>query len=184
MVINIRAIEEVETIDDRNVRILALWGEKKSAGDIAKELGLSRSAVMGVIDRYKKSGKVTKHDPSATQRAANSPRRIGFSSPPQTPEQAEALRQQRAEERKATIARVNEARAKYPPPTVRYAADEDEELDGVSILNARPGQCRWIQDQRTREGLAVFCAAAVVPEKSYCPHHHRICTTRPYGAAR
>lgn len=48
-----------------------------------------------------------------------------------------------------------------------------------TIMKLTPSDCRFILDERSRKGSKLYCADAVIPGESFCPHHQRIC----YGAA-
>jgi hypothetical protein len=49
--------------------------------------------------------------------------------------------------------------------------------DGVLLMNLGRGQCRYaIGEDANVTGRHLFCAAATLPDRPYCEHHHRIVT--------
>ena len=48
---------------------------------------------------------------------------------------------------------------------------------GVLLMNLGRGQCRYaIGEDANLTGRHLFCAAATLPDRPYCDHHHRIVT--------
>lgn len=48
-----------------------------------------------------------------------------------------------------------------------------------TIMSLNPNDCRFILDDLSPKGNKLYCADAVIPGESFCPHHQAIC----YGAA-
>jgi len=54
---------------ERNARIVGLASQGKAPADIARELGISRGVVSGVIRRARDSGKLTKAHPATVEQS-------------------------------------------------------------------------------------------------------------------
>lgn len=133
--------------DDRVALLKKLWGEGKTAAEIAKELGgVTRNAVIGKAHRLKLSNRVSpiqqnkKPAPVAkTPTAANTP---GKETKKQKP---------------AKIAAVHEDMSK-----ARY-----------TLLELKGSMCRWpIGDPQTEE--FGFCGDSCVPGLPYCAEHGKV----------
>ena len=143
---------------DREDRLRALVLDGLTATRIGVEIGLSRGAVIGKIDRL-------------GLRLLGGPGRPGRRPGPQKP------RKSRARKPKVTTAVIL-----APPPDggIDLAAKPKGTTavilapppgEGVDILALAAGVCRWPQD--TIEGVR-YCGGETYPRHVYCPAHHRL----------
>ncbi len=130
--------------DDRVALLKKLWGEGKTAAEIAKELGgVTRNAVIGKAHRLKLSNRV---------------------SPIQQNKKAAAPKQ------KAAPAQNNERKTVKPRIPV-YTEDENRARVPLSELKA--GECRWpIGDPREKN--FGFCGCKALPGLPYCMEHSQV----------
>lgn len=132
-----------------------MWVEKRmSASQIAKAMGVSRNAIIGLIHRMGLDGF---REATAEEIAAQ-----------------KALRAQRNRDLEAARAakRLKEAAA---PKSVKVKAPVRETLQPVPMLNIpfsqrRATQCSWIAGEPGAD--ATCCGLEVVDGKSWCAHHH------------
>lgn len=130
--------------DDRVALLKKLWGEGKTAAEIAKELGgVTRNAVIGKAHRLKLSNRVS---PIQQNKKSAAPKR------------------------EAAPAQNNERKIVKPRiPT--YTADENRERIPLSELKS--GQCRWpIGDPREKN--FGFCGCTSLPGLPYCMEHAQV----------
>lgn len=141
---------------DSNVAILKRdWPLGKMAADIARELGISRKAVIGKANRLGLGVHPTRaRDPNWK------PRRV---------RRAERQRE-RELMRTLTGSDFRRAKSKPLPPVVSV-----NPLN-LAFLDLRDGQCRYAV---TENSPYLFCGHPVQEKSSYCPCHHRVCWT-PY----
>lgn len=137
--------------EERHARMMELVAEGLSSALIAKQLGVSRNAVIGRLFRAgvkrKPPREVVPHgNLSLTKRNA------AVSTAP-----VETLD-------RPTVWGVHQEPAPLPdaPPP------PDRKSSGITMLEARAGQCRWVYDDKT------ICAAAVKKGTSWCPEHYSI----------
>lgn len=145
----------------RREAVLAAWAGGASYGQIGPALGLSRSAVNGIIYRAREAGDT---------RAA---KRLRLAVKPQRPAPQPKVPALMAPALKAPRAIAAKAVATEPPrPRVAFAAGKTGH--GVPLLETRPGTCRWPVGQDERGVL--FCDAPRDPAArlSWCAAHHAI----------
>ncbi|RZJ41740.1 MAG: GcrA cell cycle regulator [Brevundimonas sp.] len=146
---------------DRVARLKALWGEGRSATEIARALGhgISRSAVLGKVYRLGLS--------------AGRPRRFAPATPRQPP-----ARGRRAGPR----VKAADAPPVTPAAPVRRRDERAWDLPsgGLDLLALRRGQCRWPHgDPET--GLS-FCGRPVA-RGAFCGGHAEVAYRAPPGGA-
>lgn len=143
----------------KHSRILALWNEGKTSGDIAEIMRLSRSAVMGILFRARKRGLIE--------------RRFVPGEP----------KRPRTEPQKKRVKRL------HLPPVFPIVNDEPPQVEEVIVLREKPtentvnepvhfldaryGQCRYIVG-RAPDNLVLFCGADCREGLSYCVAHHKM----------
>lgn len=160
--------------DERVGQLRTMWGEGKSATEIAVHFGtVSRNAVLGKVHRLKLAERdtVSKHTPKTRPAGGfNKPRVIEKQKPqPKAPLPA------------------------LPTFPVGNALDLSRyRLDGVETMRfsdalERPGRCKWILQSMDEKADAEAPCCGVQTErgselwKPYCPTHSRIAYT-PSGA--
>lgn len=127
--------------DERVALLTKLWGDGKTAAEIAKELGgVTRNAVIGKAHRLKLSNRVSP---------------IAAPKKPKVVKKAQNQNQPPKSEKK-------------PPRSV--APKPDEKVGGIALTDLGANQCRWPQGD-PKEGEFGFCGAACMPGLPYCEAH-------------
>ncbi len=130
--------------DERVSLLKKLWGEGKTAAEIAKELGgVTRNAVIGKAHRLKLSNRVSPIQQN--KKPANT------STPP-------------AKKQEKKPARVVEQNNKKP-------VIKKEDLVGLLELNNR--MCRWPEGD-PQQGDFGFCGGDIYPGLPYCADHSKV----------
>jgi GcrA cell cycle regulator len=141
--------------DERIERLKQLWAQGLSCSQIASELGgVSRNGVIGKVHRL---GLAARHRTPAKPKL---PRHRVVKARPWRVVPAAAL-----------VAVVTQPlEAAMPPPTVRY-----------SLLDLKPGQCKWPHgDPQNRENFW-FCGGKAIDGHPYCLQHCRLAYRLPEG---
>ncbi len=134
--------------DDRVSLLKKLWGEGKSAAEIAKALGggVTRNAVIGKAHRLKLSNRLSPIQQNRRISSASSPR------PPREP---------------SHISRV------APAQNNRKIIEADIKIIGVKMLDLKERMCRWpVGDPKDADFK--FCGCEGVAGLPYCPGHARL----------
>ena len=127
--------------DARIAELKELWFEGFSASECGKKLGVSRNSVIGKIHRLGLSGSDRK-------------RRItSMPNPRKAP--AHLLKT----EQEVSRPEIPQMRPDLRPPFT------------LTLLELRPGMCRWPQGERAPYR---FCGAGQAPSSSYCEEHRRL----------
>lgn len=137
--------------DERVSQLKQLWGEGKTAAEIAKLLGgVTRNAVIGKAHRLKLSGRV---------------------SPVQQNPRVEASLNRASNDQRQPRITIRE-RAPTPPVPVSLR-EENIPIKGIQLTELREGTCRWPVGDPKQEGFK-FCGCNSEPGMSYCGHHSRL----------
>ena len=126
-------------------QLIAMWNAGTTSSEIARALGLTRSAVMGKIKRLRDKG--------VALRAAPPPNRP----PPKPP---------RRKEQRRTPTGWKSVLVPIEPPTL------PDVPTSVGLLDLTPGMCRYITGRSPRG--VIYCGAAK-DYKSYCKTHADLC---------
>lgn len=132
----------------RNEQIVEMWRQGKTSSEIAKELGITRGAVMGVVNRHGE--------------------RKGSMKPSASAKLAEMLNLPKKEHPPVKKARVRKPKPKkeidlsVPPEQLEYVQKK-----GKNLMQLKEFDCRWVFDDRS------YCAQPKM-YKSYCEYHARI----------
>lgn len=138
--------------DERVDQLKNLWGEGKTAAEIAKLLGgVTRNAVIGKAHRLKLSGRV---------------------SPIQANPRVEATLNRPSNDQRATKIVARE-RSPVVAPTPVSMREELIPIKGIALTELREGTCRWPIGDPKQEGFK-FCGCSSTPGMSYCDHHTRL----------
>ena len=141
-------------------KLKALWAERKSASECARELGpeFTRNAVIGKVHREGLSvprplGRPTSERPKREPKPAPPP--------PDLP---------------TVVVQAQTAlpRRNIPDVPIIEGPPVEKPADCVLIQNLREGQCRFPME-KIGDRVWCFCAAPVVPGYSWCPHHFARC---------
>lgn len=125
-----------------------LWREGQSAAQIAKQVGRSRNAVIGRLDRIGARGQA---------------RATGAQSQVRTGKVVNA--------RLKAKAAVKPKGARQLPKATKQEA-RPAEFVGKDFAALEADECRWIEGEAANQ---VYCAAATAPGQSYCEHHRAMC---------
>ena len=134
--------------DERVALLKKLWGEGRTAAEIASELGgVTRNAVIGKAHRLKLSNRV-----SPIQQNNKKPVKTETISAPKAP----------AEPKKVAKPRIKKE------PTI-----DDSKIEGVSLAELKDRMCRWpIGDPR--DASFRFCGCQIVAGLPYCSEHVKV----------
>jgi hypothetical protein len=133
--------------DDRKEEIRKLWQEGISGASIARQLGMTRNSVLGIVYRLRKLGF------QLEERAA-----MKAPSEPKPKPVAKAAEPPRAKEVVAQIV---------------WPERPKENISGVGILALRMSSCRYIVEDGDTE-TRKYCNEKKV-RGSYCQKHYDIC---------
>lgn len=134
--------------DDRVSLLKKLWGEGKSAAEIAKALGggVTRNAVIGKAHRLKLSNRLSPIQQN---------RRVSVPSTPRAPREP------------SHISRV------APAQNNRKIVEADIKIIGVKMMDLKERMCRWpVGDPKDADFK--FCGCETVPGLPYCAGHARL----------
>jgi len=137
----------------RNQRIVEMWNQNKTSTEIAKELGMTRSAVMGVVSRY---GERKSDNKSFVSVAKNKTKII---------EVANVYNPRKSVRKRITI-RLTKPE-KYLDISDPFKDIAYVKTTGKKLINLGPFDCRWIFDDNS------YCAQPKT-FRSYCSHHARM----------
>jgi GcrA cell cycle regulator len=167
--------------DDRTIDLLVkLVADGNSAGTIGKELGISRNSVIGKAHRMGLSfGKGIPSMPEIDETAAERKERRKAAGKPSAPEPVRETPQ--PTRRTYPLASYPEpVEAAHEPPVAFHAPVP---VGGYDLLDLRRDQCRYAITPHSAK-VHRFCGEAVTQGKSYCEHHHAMCTTVGYVPVR
>ena len=130
--------------EDRVALLKKLWGEGKTAAEIAGTLGgVTRNAVIGKAHRLKLSNRMS---PIQQHKKTKAPVAANNSAPPAAP----------------------------VAPKRRRKKDIDiPRGKGLSLIDLTPSMCRWPSGDPQEEDFG-FCAETCAPSMPYCEEHARI----------
>ena len=141
--------------DERVAMLRQLWGEGKTAAEIAKILGgVTRNAVIGKAHRLKLSGRVSPIQQNTRPETVISRTRVA--APPAS---------SAAEARPQRSALARELDAPHTPRVEEYIAGK-----GVKLIELKERMCRWPIGDPKDENFR-FCGCDSHPELPYCDHH-------------
>lgn len=137
--------------DDRVLLLRKLWGEGRTAAEIARELGgVTRNAVIGKAHRLKLSNRVSPIQQNTKKTAAR------------------IISDRKIVEISTDAMQVVAAPKKVfkPAPEIRYGKL-------YNLMDLTPRQCRWPVGDPKEEGFG-FCGCESVPGLPYCADHAKI----------
>ncbi len=138
--------------DERVAMLKQLWGEGKTAAEIAKILGgVTRNAVIGKAHRLKLSGRVSPIQQNVRPEASVSRTRLV------SPSALEA--------RPAVRALARELEQPVAPRIEEYIPGK-----GVKLVDLRERMCRWPIGDPKDENFR-FCGCEAHPDLPYCEYH-------------
>lgn len=135
--------------DDRVALLKKLWGDGKTAAEIAKELGgVTRNAVIGKAHRLKLSNRASPIQPAKKV----SPPKAQNQNTPAPPAPAASVVQQ---------------------PKKRAKDVDDDNRERVSLADLKPGGCRWPMGDPREENFG-FCGCKSLSGLPYCMEHAQL----------
>ncbi|MEM6624681.1 MAG: GcrA family cell cycle regulator [Pseudomonadota bacterium] len=167
--------------DERVEKLRELWGEGKSASQIAKELGgVTRNAVIGKVHRLGLSNRATAGSDDAKPAEAAKPKPAPAAKEPVAEAKPAAEAQPPAPvtpQRRIPpqIRDASQPRAPGAPTPEEEAAratlvEIQKFAKRISLLELTERTCKWPIGDPTDDDFA-FCGLPAVPGKPYCEHH-------------
>ncbi len=164
--------------EERVALLKKLWGEGKTAAEIAVELGgVTRNAVIGKAHRLKLSGRASPIQANAAGHSA-----AAQSSTQNTGSSATKTRTAPSSRTSSSRANPETAKPARTRPAAANAADETLAAlkasckgpeGGVQMADLKERTCRWpVGDPRDPDFH--FCGASAVPGMPYCEYHARL----------
>lgn len=148
---------------DIQKQIYKLWESGYPASEIAKEVCITRNAVMGHLFRMRQAGvKMRQKPPSANAKKAAPP-------PPKRTVGVKKMPRRLPAPIKPTLEEIN------PPPLIPNG-------DPVPMMKLARFSCRYVVSGVDAKSF-LFCNAKARDNSSYCPHHHAICYV-PFSNAK
>jgi len=147
--------------DARIAQLTELWLGGHSGGEVGRQMGLSRSAVMGklrregLLCRDRPRLPIVRCSTSLLKNARNIEQPV---SRPQKP---------RIRENKRPLPPPTPYQAPPPPPRPPYGR--------LKVLDLRHNSCRWPSGDGP---IFVFCGRPQAPLSSYCPEHRAMAHNR------
>ncbi len=143
--------------DERVAMLKQLWGEGKTAAEIAKILGgVTRNAVIGKAHRLKLSGRVSPIQQNTRPETVIHRARATMSAATAEP------RTQR------TSALARELEAPHVPRVEEYIPGK-----GMKLVDLKERMCRWPIGDPKDENFR-FCGCESHPELPYCDYHAKV----------
>jgi hypothetical protein len=171
-----QASPDTKPLTDLQAKVLCLWNEGKTGGDIGQQVHLSRSAVLGLLARLRKRGYDV--DPHGLHRVKG----------PGRPKK-DAFKKRVVSLKAAAKAVVEESKNETPPkkrrgpriphlalPVLRPRVPETQASSGrwVDFFEVRPDGCKF----PAGGGPYAFCNATRQPNSSYCAEHFNMTVDR------
>lgn len=143
--------------DDRVATLKKLWGEGKTAAEIAKELGgVTRNAVIGKAHRLKLSNRVSpiqqNKKPATVAKVAAVAKTPANSSAPSKP---------------AAVVEKKIEKALAPKAVKKKTGPS------IPLIDLKANQCRWADGDPRDEDFG-FCGCRTVSGLPYCPEHAKV----------
>jgi GcrA cell cycle regulator len=145
--------------DERVSLLKQLWGEGKTAAEIAKLMGggVSRNAVIGKAHRLKLSGRISP---------------VQTNTRPET-YVARGLQQPANQSRRPQVRNTTPKERSYVSPVAPPMVEDYMPGKGVKLTELREATCRWPLGDPKDENFR-FCGCESVPGMPYCEHHARM----------
>lgn len=152
---------------DERVEILKkLWGEGRTAAEIASELGgVTRNAVIGKAHRLKLSGRSSPIQKSTKKKAANS-NAVKIAAV----KKAEAKKEKAPSVKVASSAKPEIEKVLPQPMDVDQISEADKKRKRIPLADLGHNQCRWALGD-PREKNFGFCGCKTAPGEVYCAEH-------------
>jgi GcrA cell cycle regulator len=151
--------------EERLNQAIALWGEGRSASEIATALGgVSRNAVTGKINRLQAAGKVPRRKEQSLR-----PTRAEPAPPAQVPAPS------RFRHQTAVLSPVDTSSAQHGANTVPPdipAESGSPSFRSIKLHELEANECHW--PVTNGHGSALFCGNGTARLESFCPYHARL----------
>ena len=142
-------------MSERNQKIVHLWEKGFSSNQIAKELGITRGAVMGIIFRLREKGVTLRH---------KAPKEVNLAPPQELPMVKQTPKSKPTQ---------NQLKFVFEPVAELPAQEQSETSTYVKLIDLEHWHCRYVIDQPNGKE-ALFCGKV----KTYrwcCEQHHKLC---------
>lgn len=166
---------------DERVEVLKkMWGEGKSASQIAKELGgVTRNAVIGKVHRLglsNRSGGAGTAKAAAKEKAPAKPKPAGKTKAPSTPERTSPLAPAKVIPRPKLVVTAGQPLPPQPsaneisPEALASVREVEKKAKKLSVMELTERTCKWpVGDPATEDFW--FCGLPVQAGKPYCEAH-------------
>ncbi|MBL8639743.1 MAG: gcrA cell cycle regulator family protein [Alphaproteobacteria bacterium] len=150
--------------NDRIDLLMKLWGEGKTAAEIAKSLGgVTRNAVIGKAHRLKLSGRIANTQDE---------------SPVKTAQKSSKSKSDSKSSQSRQIHKHHESDIAAPVVEVALLEDDYCAGEGIQLVELKEGLCRWPIGDPKEAGFK-FCGAKAQSGMIYCTHHCHVAYQAP-----
>jgi len=146
-------------MNDMEKKLIKLWSEGLTGGQISIVLGCTRNAVMGRLKRLRDAGYV---DYKISQARVAAVKKTAF---------------KRERKRLSTLPNMTEKKLNILAPMLReeeLIVAEPVKTDHVKLIHLTSKSCRYIVSGNTSKEF-LFCNVPKKDGSSYCPEHHKLC---------
>lgn len=146
-------------MNDTEKKLIKLWSEGLTGGQISIVLGCTRNAVMGRLKRLRDAGHI---DYKISQARVVAVRKTAV---------------KRERKRLAKLPNMTEKKLNILAPMLReeeLIVAEPVKTDHVRLIHLTPRSCRYIVSGNNAKEF-LFCNAPKRDGSSYCADHHKLC---------
>lgn len=136
----------------RNLKIVELWKRGKTSSDIAASLKVTRSTVMGIVNRAREKG-ILDYRPKPEKKVTKPTRQL-----PSMPK-----------------AKKDPIEIKEIDPVIIIPEPIPENIDPVSFDKLTRRMCKYVVNESTITDQYLFCGKTRLNGNSYCEEHHKLC---------
>lgn len=156
--------------DDRVEILKKLWGEGRTAAEIASELGgVTRNAVIGKAHRLKLSGRASPIQQGAKKKAAANSNAVKAKvAAPRAVKKTDA--QNAAPSSDAVSVKKAVEKSMIAPVSVEEISEADKKRKRIPLVDLGACQCRWPLGD-PRDSKFGFCGAKTDAGEVYCAEH-------------
>jgi GcrA cell cycle regulator len=165
-------------MDDKINEMIDLWAQGLTGAEIAKRLGVTRSAVLGKIHRMREAGKLNVRVSDQRIRAIKTEaRRLEAERLANLPPPVENAVYQ-IEDKAIPLAKVNvEPVGDIAMPIICEEPPEPEPMKAIPFEKLTPKSCRFVINTGNPADF-LFCGRTKVG-RSYCDEHMKLCYLPP-----
>ena len=162
-------IQKHRPLNTKHQKVVELWNQNLTGTEIAKEMGLTRNAVLGLIFRLRSRGDVElRHDIPVELRKPQ---------PPREPK-PKIEKPKKVKRENVVVFKPREVSLpKFRPDPAQIVMEFVMPANPITLMELGPNSCRYILSVDTPVG-AVYCGEPKAI-KSYCMHHASLCYYKP-----